>query len=63
MAPPLDYRLSSRLLIANICESTETVRVGQLIGSQDRDCGAHYFLMDDNGLKLLRHTLVPPHAQ
>lgn len=59
MGPALDYRLNSRLLIANICENTETARVGKQIGFQSKDCGAHYFLMDDSGLRLLRRTLAP----
>ena len=52
--PPLAYRLDSRLLIANICEADTTVRVGVTEG---RRCGAHYFLIGDNGPKLI-HKVV-----
>jgi hypothetical protein len=46
MEPPLAYRLNSRLLIAKICETGEAER-----------CGAHYFVMGDDGLKLI-HTVL-----
>jgi len=39
---PLAYRLDSRLLIANICEEGEA-----------RECGTHYFVVGDEGLKLI----------
>jgi hypothetical protein len=57
MNPPLDYRLNSRLLIANICESDQTAHVGNQIGDQAKDCGAHYFVMGDDGLKLIRRVV------
>jgi hypothetical protein len=38
---PLEYRVNSRLLIAQICEH------------QDEGCGAHYFVMGDRGLQLI----------
>ena len=46
MDPPLEYRLDSRLIIANICESHEAQK-----------CGAHYFVMRDDGLKLIHRVL------
>ena len=39
---PLKYKLDSRLLIANICESDKPAT-----------CGAHYFVMEDGALKLI----------
>jgi hypothetical protein len=46
MNPPLAYRLNSRLLIANICEAEESQK-----------CGTHYFVMDDDGLRLIHAVL------
>jgi hypothetical protein len=43
-SPALSYRLDSRLLIANICE-TEKV------------CGVYYFVVGERGLKLIRREL------
>jgi hypothetical protein len=40
--PILDYRVNSRLLIAEICEHPR------------ERCGTHYFLMRDSGLQLIR---------
>jgi len=54
MNPPLAYRVESRLLIANICESEKTFKVNGRISYQDEVCGAHYFVMGDNGLTLIR---------
>ena len=44
MDPPLRFRQDSRLLIANICEA-------------DKTCGTYYFVMNDDGLKLVHRTL------
>ena len=46
MTPPLAYRLNSRLLVANICEYRSA-----------HNCGAHYFVMGDDGLKLVFRVL------
>jgi hypothetical protein len=54
---PLAYRVDSRLLIANICESDRTVQVGGRVGYQAQMCGAHYFVMGDNGLTLIHKVL------
>ena len=53
----LDYRLNSRLLIANICESTTESRSGGHISYQNHKCGAHYFVMGEDGLRLIRRVL------
>jgi hypothetical protein len=53
----LSYRLDSRLLIANICEADRVVRVAGRMGYQGERCGAHYFVMSQNGLKLFRRVL------
>jgi hypothetical protein len=55
--PPLDYRLNSRLLIANICETDTSVTVGGKTGFQAHHCGAHYFVMNDAGPKLIHRVL------
>ncbi len=55
--PPLAYRLDSRLLIANICEADESVRAEGRVEYEPQRCGAHYFVMGDNGLKLIRKVL------
>ena len=57
MEPPLAYRLDSRLLIANICEADKGVQLGGRVGYEPQKCGAHYFVMTDAGLKLLRQVL------
>jgi hypothetical protein len=49
----LDYRLNSRLLIANICETDTEVRSGGQISYQSDKCGAHYFVIGEDGLKLI----------
>lgn len=46
MNPPLSYRRDSRLFVANICEAGE-----------DQNCGTHYFIMNDDGLKLIHRVL------
>jgi hypothetical protein len=57
MEPPLDYRLGSRLLIAEICEKDKVVHNGDRIAYQAEKCGTHYFLMGDDGLTLLARVL------
>jgi hypothetical protein len=54
---PLDYRLNSRLLVANICEKDKTIQVDGHIGYQSEDCGSHYFLIGQNGFTLLCRQL------
>ncbi|MGD1095259.1 MAG: hypothetical protein ABSB35_25115 [Bryobacteraceae bacterium] len=55
--PPLDYRLDSRLLIANVCEQGTRLHVGDQINHEERRCGPHYFLMEDSGLTLIYRVL------
>jgi hypothetical protein len=57
MEPPLAYRVDSRLLIANICESDKTVQIDGHVGYQAQRCGAHYFVMGDDGLTLIHKVL------
>jgi len=57
MQPPLAYRLNSRLLIANICEVEKRVRVAARVAYESQRCGAHYFVMRDDGLRLI-HTVL-----
>ncbi len=54
---PLRYRLDSRLLIANICESDKTVQIKGEVGYQARRCGSHYFVMGDSRLTLIYKVL------
>jgi len=60
ITPPLDYRLNSRLLIANICEQTNVVHPGREIAYTNTMCGAHYFVMTENGPKLVYRVLERP---
>lgn len=57
--PPLAYRLDSRLLVADICEE---VFLGSesFFGDIPQDCGAHYYLMENDGLKLIRRVVSDP---
>ncbi len=55
--PPMDYRLNSRLLIANICETTTEDRSGGQISYQSHRCGPHYFVMGEVGLTLIHRVL------
>ena len=50
---PLQYRLNSRLLIANICEADRVSRVDGRMTYEAQRCGAHYFVMDDTELRLI----------
>lgn len=57
MNPPLSYKLDSRLLVANICEELQSEHSdGQTVYTSKR-CGAHYFVMTDNGPKLVHKVL------
>ncbi len=56
-AQALAYRLNSRLLIANICETDKAVSVDGRTGYTAQKCGAHYFVMNDDGPKLIRAVL------
>lgn len=49
---PLAYRLNSRLLITDTCEGIETTG-GSIIDFRSTGCGAHYYLMEEDGLKLI----------
>jgi hypothetical protein len=58
---PLAYRLDSRLLITDTCEEV-VVTLGpyDLIGPESEGCGAHYYLMDDDGLTLIHRIVWDP---
>ncbi len=47
---PLAYRLKSRLLIADICEGVEAFG-GSIVDFRSIGCGAHYYLMVEDGLR------------
>jgi hypothetical protein len=49
---PFEYRVDSRLLIANICEQDRILYLGNL-KVDDKRCGPHYFLIDEDGLTLI----------
>jgi hypothetical protein len=53
---PLAYRLNSRLLIADTCEGVEASG-GSIISFRSTGCGAHYYLMDVDGLTLIRRIV------
>lgn len=53
----LGYRLGSRLLIANICETTTENHSGGRISYQSQRCGPHYFVMGEDGLSLIYRIL------
>lgn len=55
--PALAYRLDSRLLIADICEADHAVRVEGQVGYEAEKCGAHYFVMSDEGPRLIHRVL------
>jgi hypothetical protein len=46
----LTYRVGSRLLVANMCDAEVRTKTG----TQSRMCGPHYFIMQEDGLKLLK---------
>jgi hypothetical protein len=48
---PLVYRLSSRLLIANVCGGS--VVQGRIVGPNAQGCDTQCYLMDEDGLKLI----------
>ena len=54
---PLIYRLDSRLLVANICEADKTFRVEGRLSYQAERCGAHYFVMGDEGPRFIKRVL------
>ncbi len=53
---PLAYRLNSRLLITDTCDGLEDYG-GSVLSFRLTGCGAHYFLMDDDGPALI-HRIV-----
>lgn len=57
MQPALDYRLDSRLLIANICESDKATHINGHLAYKAERCGTHYFLIGNDGLKLIFRAL------
>ena len=56
---PLQYRLNSRLLIANICETDRVIQVDGQPTYDAQKCGAHYFVMGEKGLTLIQRELEP----
>jgi hypothetical protein len=54
---PLQYRLNSRLLIANICEADSISRVKGRSTYAARRCGTHYFVVGESGFKLIYRDL------
>jgi hypothetical protein len=57
MSPPFAYRLNSRLLIANICEADKARRAEGHLDYEPQNCGAHYFVMSDQGPRLILAVL------
>jgi hypothetical protein len=53
----LDYRLDSRLLIAHLCEVKIVSRTGTQISYRSDRCGPHYFVMGNDGLRLVYRVL------
>jgi hypothetical protein len=53
---PLAYRLNSRLLIADVCERS-FLAGGSVVAPMAGGCGAHYYLMRDDGLTLIRRIV------
>jgi hypothetical protein len=52
VSSPLQYRLDSRLLVAQVCERSILVG-GSIVGPKAEGCGAHYYLMELDGLRLV----------
>jgi len=57
MEPPLGYKLDSRLLIANICEAQKALHVDGRLAYESLRCGAHYYVISERGLELIRRDL------
>jgi len=57
--PALSYRINSRLLVANICETGKAVRVHGGPAYEAQRCGVHYFVIGEQGLKLIRRDPEP----
>jgi len=53
----LEYRLNSRLLITNICETTTETRTDGRPTYQNQQCGPHYFVIGERGLQLIQRVL------
>jgi hypothetical protein len=53
---PLAYRMNSRLLIADICERS-VLTGGSVVAPMLEGCGAHYYLIGDYGLVLIRRIV------
>jgi hypothetical protein len=60
---PLAYRRDSRLVIADICEGADLnygppdIVPYELTLGEPKGCGAHYYLMDDDGLHLIQRIV------
>jgi hypothetical protein len=52
-AKPLTYRIDSRLLITNVCESDKTGQTNGRPTYEAQTCGTHYFVMEEEGLRLI----------
>jgi hypothetical protein len=49
---PFDYRLTSRLLVANVCEGFRPWG-GSVTGFEKTGCGPHFYVMEKRGLRLI----------
>jgi hypothetical protein len=49
---PFRYRLNSRLLVAQICESME-MEGGSVVHGVAKGCGDHFYTMNEDGLTLV----------
>jgi len=54
---PPSYRVDSRLLKMNICEEEDIFHAEGQLSYQPCKCGEHYFVMTDQGLKLVYKAL------
>jgi hypothetical protein len=52
---PIRYRLNSRLLIVDTCESYHLAGTS-IIQAVEDGCGNHYYVMEESGLKLIYRT-------
>ena len=52
VSSPLQFRLDSLMLVARICERSGLVG-GSIVGPKAEGCGAHYYVMEEDGLKLI----------
>jgi len=50
---PIAYRLTSRLLVVDTCDGSHMEEFGSVTTAVADGCGAHYYVMDENGLRLI----------